>query len=115
MLIVLYFIIDVYTEYGKKEIEEMSVFNRKAELTGEVIMKVNTIQIATYVATHILTLSMCMLTNTHTSMLIINFRQAPFTAGVYEARYYPYALNSNKTGKRHDVYWMKAKFTVIQA
>ena len=40
MLIVLYFIIDVYIEYGKKEIEEMRVFNRKAELTGEVIMKV---------------------------------------------------------------------------
>ena len=56
-----------------------------------------------------------MLTNAHTSMLLINFRQAPLTAGVYEARYYPYALNSNKTGKRHDVYWMKAKFTVIRA
>ena len=33
------FLLDVYTEYGKKEIERM--FNRKAKLTGEVTMKVN--------------------------------------------------------------------------
>ena len=72
MLIVLYFIIDVYTEYGTKEIREMRVFNRNAELTGEVIMKVITIQIATYIATHILALSMHMLTNAHTCILIIN-------------------------------------------
>ena len=64
MFIVLYFIIDVYTEYGKKEIEEMSVCNRKAEPTGEVIMKVNTIQIATYVATHILN-SACICSQMH--------------------------------------------------
>lgn len=70
----LYFIIDAYTEYGKKEIEEIRVFNRKAELTGEVIMKVNTIQIATYVAIHILNSAyICSQMHIATSMLIINF------------------------------------------
>ena len=42
----------------------MSVSNRKAELTGEVIMKVTTIQVATYVATHILN-SACICSQMH--------------------------------------------------
>ena len=35
-----YNLLDVYTEYGKKEIEEMHAYNKKAELTGEVTIKV---------------------------------------------------------------------------
>ena len=33
-------LLDVFTEYGKKELEKMYAYNRKAELTGEVTMKV---------------------------------------------------------------------------
>ena len=61
---------------------------------------------------------MYVLTDMHTNatifqVLILIFWQAPFTAGTYEARYYPSAMRSSITGKRHDVYWMKAKFMVI--
>ena len=34
------FLLDLFTEYGKKELEKMHAYNRKAELTGEVTMKV---------------------------------------------------------------------------
>ena len=46
---------------------------------------------------------------------LLSISQAPNTAGVYEARYYPSALKSGKTNKYHDIYWMKAKFTVVQS
>ena len=32
--------LDVFSEYGKKELEKMYASNQKAELTGEVTMKV---------------------------------------------------------------------------
>ena len=45
------FLLDVYTEYGKKKIESM--FNRKAELAGEVTMKVNGHIVHTYTHTYV--------------------------------------------------------------
>ena len=36
-----YALLDVYAEYGKKELEKMYAYNKKAELTGEVTIKVN--------------------------------------------------------------------------
>ena len=48
-------------------------------------------------------------------LFLLSISQAPNTAGVYETRYYPSALGSRTTGKYHDIYWMKAKFTVVQS
>ena len=47
--------------------------------------------------------------------IIINVQQVPVANGVYEVRYYPSAMESNATCKYHDIYWMKAKFTVINS
>ena len=47
--IVLSYYIDVYTEYGKKEIEGAYVYNEKAEVKGEVTIKVIYIIICTYI------------------------------------------------------------------
>lgn len=33
-------LLDVFTEYGKKKLEKTYAYNKKAELTGEVTMKV---------------------------------------------------------------------------
>ena len=86
----------------------MHVSNGKADLNGDVTMKVS---IYRYICTYLL---IDMHTNTAIfQVLILNFWQAPITAGTYEARYYPSALCSSNTGKYHDIYWMKAKFTVI--
>ncbi|XP_065883713.1 uncharacterized protein [Dysidea avara] len=68
--------IDVYKEYGRKEVNRMRSYNKKAEMTGEVIVKV------------------------------------PDIPGVYEARYCSATMDSDTTGYYHDIYWMKAKFTV---
>ena len=35
--------VDVYTEYGKKELDKMYAYNKEAKLTGEVTMKVTTL------------------------------------------------------------------------
>jgi len=38
--------------------------------------------------------------------------QVPQIPGVYEARYYSQTMDSSVTQYYHDIYWMKAKFTV---
>ena len=38
-------VLDVFTEYGKKKLDKMYAYNEKAELTGEVTMKVYYIHI----------------------------------------------------------------------
>ena len=35
--------VDVYPEYGKKELDKMYAYNKEAKLTGEVTMKVTTL------------------------------------------------------------------------
>jgi len=32
---------DVYREYGKKNIDQINAYNKKAQMTGEVVMKVS--------------------------------------------------------------------------